>query len=157
MRAIRATPNLPSFFFFLSFFTQLIAMSKAAKRTRATCQSVSYIIFPNNRSSVRIKTSRRNGGANEPKTPLIVSSTARWKVPRVDPKATESIDKMKYRRQSFIFLFVLSGLAILRCSSEEITLSINLKEPVAVIDEKFLSLTIDPITLLAGNALRYVR
>ncbi|KAF3421719.1 hypothetical protein E2986_12368 [Frieseomelitta varia] len=102
---------------------------------------------------IRIKTSRRNGGANQPKTLPTVSSTARWKVPRVDPKATESIDKMKYRRQSFIVLFVLSGLATPRCSSEEITLRINLEEPVAVTDEKFLSLTIDPVTLLAGNAL----
>ncbi|KAK1125059.1 hypothetical protein K0M31_006397 [Melipona bicolor] len=60
---------------------------------------------------------------------------------------------MKYRRQSFVFLFVLFGLATPRCSSEEITLSIDLEEPIAVTDEKFLSLTIDPVTLLAGNAL----
>ncbi|KOX72353.1 Heparanase [Melipona quadrifasciata] len=60
---------------------------------------------------------------------------------------------MKYRRRSFVILFVLFGLATPRCSSEEITLSINLEEPIAVTDEKFLSLTIDPVTLLAGNAL----
>lgn len=35
-------------------------------------------------------------------------------------------------------------------------MTIDLNEPVAVTDPKFLSLTIDPVTLLAGNALRYV-
>ncbi|XP_024224259.1 uncharacterized protein LOC100740391 isoform X2 [Bombus impatiens] len=60
---------------------------------------------------------------------------------------------MKYFKQSlFLFLFVLYDLVI-GSLTEKITLNVNLKEPIAVTDEKFLSLTIDPVTLLAGNAL----
>ncbi|XP_003250264.2 uncharacterized protein LOC100576569 [Apis mellifera] len=51
------------------------------------------------------------------------------------------------------FLFSLLLLVIRNYSSaEKITLGIDLNEPVAVTDPKFLSFTIDPVTLLAGNA-----
>lgn len=55
------------------------------------------------------------------------------------------------------FLFSLLLLVIRNCSAEKITLRIDLNEPIAVTDPKFLSLTIDPVTLLAGNAVRYVQ
>lgn len=55
------------------------------------------------------------------------------------------------------FLISLLLLVIRNCSSEKITLRIDLNEPIAVTDPKFLSLTIDPVTLLAGNAVRYVQ
>lgn len=62
-------------------------------------------------------------------------------------------DEMK---QTFLFSFLL--LVIRNYSSaEKITLGIDLNEPVAVTDPKFLSFTIDPVTLLAGNAVRYVQ
>lgn len=57
-------------------------------------------------------------------------------------------------KQTFLFSLIL--FVIRNCSSEKLTLTIDLNEPVAVTDPKFLSLTIDPVTLLAGNALRYV-
>lgn len=112
--------------------------------------------FPNNRSSVRIKTFPRNV-PNEPK-PWTVFQVRNGKFPELIRVATKSIDKMKYFKQSFFFffLFVLYDL-VTGSLTEEITLNVNLKEPIAVTDEKFLSLTIDPVTLLAGNALRYVR
>ncbi|CAK9807616.1 HPSE [Anthophora quadrimaculata] len=54
--------------------------------------------------------------------------------------------------QRYIFVFVLHGLAV-RCSTEELSLNVNIKRPIAVTDEKFLSFTVDPVTLLSGSAL----
>lgn len=62
---------------------------------------------------------------------------------------------MKRPDRSILLLLVLHVLAI-RCLAKDLTLSVNLRKPIAVTDEKFLSLTIDPVVLLSGSALRYV-
>ncbi|XP_017791779.1 PREDICTED: uncharacterized protein LOC108573812 [Habropoda laboriosa] len=54
--------------------------------------------------------------------------------------------------QRYFFAFVLHVLAV-RSSTQELSLNVNVKRPVAVTDEKFLSFTVDPVTLLAGSAL----
>ncbi|CAK9824729.1 hypothetical protein ANTRET_LOCUS2849 [Anthophora retusa] len=59
---------------------------------------------------------------------------------------------MRSSLQRYIFVFVLHGLAV-RCSTEELSLNVNIKRPIAVTDEKFLSFTVDPVTLLSGSAL----
>jgi hypothetical protein len=47
-------------------------------------------------------------------------------------------------------LYLCIGLAV----SDDIVLNINLKKPIAVVSEKFLSITLDPVVLFNSNLLR---
>ncbi|CAL7938163.1 unnamed protein product [Xylocopa violacea] len=60
---------------------------------------------------------------------------------------------MSRPKESFLLLLVLAYGPAIRCLAEEVTLNVDLRKPVALTDERFLSLTVDPVTLLAGNAL----
>lgn len=62
---------------------------------------------------------------------------------------------MKRRGRSICSLLLLYLLAN-RSFAEELTLNVNFRQPIAVTDEKFLSLTLDPAALFHGSALRYV-
>nr|XP_033331039.1 uncharacterized protein LOC117223038 [Megalopta genalis] len=60
---------------------------------------------------------------------------------------------MKRNRHGALLWFFLRVLAIRSILAKELTIDIDLEKPVAIADEKFLSLTIDPATLVRGAAL----
>ncbi|XP_076759081.1 uncharacterized protein LOC143428242 [Xylocopa sonorina] len=60
---------------------------------------------------------------------------------------------MSRSKESFLLLLVLVYGPAIRCLAEDVTLNVDPRNPVPVTDERFLSLTVDPVTLLAGNAL----
>lgn len=54
-----------------------------------------------------------------------------------------------------IYALAVNFLVADFAAAEELTLNINLKKPIAVVSEKFLSITLDPLALFNTDFFRY--